>query len=63
MLDVVRKYLARQQNCFCMKTLMTDNIESIRKLLDTLKTSLMEENRMELALRTEALLQFSRKIL
>lgn len=29
-----------------------DNIEVIRKLLDTLKASLMEENQMELALRT-----------
>ncbi len=37
-----------------------DNIEVIRKLLDTLKASLMEENQMELALRTsEALLQFN----
>lgn len=37
-----------------------DNIEVIRKLLDTLKALLMEENQMELALRTsEALLQFN----
>lgn len=37
-----------------------DNAEVIRKLLDTLKSSLMEEQQMELALRTsEALLQFN----
>ncbi|QME63521.1 tetratricopeptide repeat-containing protein [Escherichia fergusonii] len=37
-----------------------DNSEVIRKLLDTLKSSLIEEDQMELALRTsEALLQFN----
>ena len=37
-----------------------DNAEVIRKLLDTLKSSLMEERQMELALRaSEALLQFN----
>ncbi|APX81505.1 invasion regulator SirB1 [Salmonella enterica subsp. enterica serovar Gallinarum] len=37
-----------------------DNAEVIRKLLDTLKSSLMEERQMELALRVgEALLQFN----
>ncbi|WP_312209450.1 invasion regulator SirB1 [Pseudescherichia sp.] len=37
-----------------------DNAEVIRKLLDTLKSALMEEQQMELALRTsEALLQFN----
>ena len=37
-----------------------DNAEVIRKLLDTLKSALMEERQMELALRTsEALLQFN----
>ncbi|WP_058912997.1 invasion regulator SirB1 [Entomohabitans teleogrylli] len=38
----------------------SDNAEVIRKLLDTLKSSLMEERQMELALRaSEALLQFN----
>ena len=37
-----------------------DNAEVIRKLLDTLKSALMEERQMELALRaSEALLQFN----
>lgn len=37
-----------------------DNAEVIRKLLDTLKSALMEEHQMELALRvSEALLQFN----
>ena len=37
-----------------------DNAEVVRKLLDTLKSSLMEERQMELALRaSEALLQFN----
>ncbi|MTD39527.1 tetratricopeptide repeat-containing protein [Erwinia sp. CPCC 100877] len=37
-----------------------DNAEVIRKLLDTLKTSLMEEQQMEMALRaSEVLLQFN----
>ena len=37
-----------------------DNAEVVRKLLDTLKSALMEERQMELALRTsEALLQFN----
>ncbi len=40
-----------------------DNAEVIRKLLDTLKSSLMEERQMELALRaSEALLQFNPEI-
>ncbi|WP_455427893.1 invasion regulator SirB1 [Dryocola sp. LX212] len=38
----------------------SDNAEVIRKLLDTLKSALMEERQMELALRaSEALLQFN----
>lgn len=38
----------------------SNNVEVVRKLLDTLKTSLMEERQMELALRaSEALLQFN----
>ncbi len=38
----------------------SDNIDVIRKLLDTLKTSLMEERQMELALHaSEVLLQFN----
>ena len=38
----------------------SENAEVIRKLLDTLKSALMEESQMELALRTsEALLQFN----
>ncbi|MCE0799449.1 invasion regulator SirB1 [Buttiauxella sp. A2-C1_F] len=37
-----------------------DNAEVVRKLLDTMKSALMEERQMELALRTsEALLQFN----
>ena len=39
-----------------------DNIEVIRKLLDTLKASLMEENQMELALPAKLYYNSTRKI-